>query len=69
MRFVKILKLCFNLHEATSQTDMRACPLGDCRDNERNSQSMFRLVRAEFTDYKTLFVLIDDDYDKEGFVR
>lgn len=48
---------------------MRACPLGDCRGNERNSQSMFRLVRAEFTDYKTLFVLIDDDYDKEGFVR
>ncbi|MEE0956274.1 MAG: hypothetical protein U0L49_10750, partial [Eubacterium sp.] len=32
---------------AVSRTDMLACPLGERRDNERNSRSVFRLVYAK----------------------
>lgn len=37
----------FLFTRAMSQTNMLAYSLGDCRDNQRNSQSVFRLVYCQ----------------------
>lgn len=42
----------FLFTRATSQTNMLAYSLGDCRDNQRSSQSVFRLVYANSNSVK-----------------